>query len=129
MEGAQSGSGLVSWAMRIQYKSIGQPVLWMAGSAILVLLAFIGLSALAPITAEPPQPKFFLSLFLSLAFEIGLVTLTISFNCWLNLKMSPLGPIAHNAPEARTRPILPSPERATVRSGNLQFIPPSPEAV
>jgi hypothetical protein len=91
MEGRRAGLCVMVCAMRIWTKSItriNRPFLWMAGGAILALLALSGLCALAPINYESPQPKFFLSLFLLLVFEVGWVTLTISFNCWFNLKLT-----------------------------------------
>jgi hypothetical protein len=68
---------------------VSRLVLWMAGSALLVLLALSGLYALAPLNYQETQLKFFLCLFLLFLFEIAFVTLTISFNCWINLKLSP----------------------------------------
>lgn len=68
---------------------VSRLVLWMAGSALLVLLALSGLYALAPLNYQETQLKFFLGLFLLFLFEIAFVTLTISFNCWINLKVSP----------------------------------------
>lgn len=59
----------------------------MGSGLILVLLALIGLSALAPINHEQTQLKFLCALFLLIAFEIGFVIFIISFNCWLNLKI------------------------------------------
>jgi hypothetical protein len=77
--------------MRIWLKSItartSRPVLWIAGSAIPVLLAVGGLCALGPLNNEPPQPGFFLCFFLFVLFWIGGVTLLVSFNCWIIFKL------------------------------------------
>ncbi len=62
---------------------MSRPILWIAGSAVLVLLTLGGLYALAPVDYEAPQPKFFLCFFLLLLFWIGLVSLIVSFNCWM----------------------------------------------
>lgn len=83
----------------------------MAGGAVLALLALIGLSTLAPIYYEPSQLKFFIAFFLSLLFEIGLAAFTISFNCWLNLKLSHPRPIARESFAGQNNPILPWPEQ------------------
>jgi len=85
------------------------PARWMAGGALLALFAFIGLVAIAPLHYQPPQPRFFLSLLLLLSFGIAWVTLTISFNCWLNLKLSRGEPIVSRPYAAQNNPILPWP--------------------
>ena len=82
----------------------------MAGDAILILLALSGLCSLAPLNYEPPQPKFFISLFLYLVFEIGFAILIISLNCWFNLKLT------RNEPKlpdfaGNNNPILPWPRQ------------------
>jgi hypothetical protein len=90
-ESASASARVKVCGMRTWQKTIARislPVRWMGSGLILVLLSFIGLSALAPLNYEQTQPKFFSTLFLLIAFEIGFVTLTISFNCWFNLKLS-----------------------------------------
>jgi hypothetical protein len=102
-------AGMHTWQKLIARMSLS--VRRMAGGAILALLALGGLYALAPINDAPPHPKFLISLLLAVAFEIGFVTLTISFNCWLNLKLTRQGPIARESLAAKSNPILPWPEQ------------------
>lgn len=84
---------------------------WMAGSATLTLLAIGGLCALGSITYAPPQPNFSIVFFLYLVFEIGCATLTTSFNCWINLKLTRLQPPGSESLAEESKLILPWPEQ------------------
>lgn len=83
----------------------------MAGGTILVLSALNGLYVFAPTNDPPTQTASFLSLFLTLAFEFGWVAFTISFNCWLNLKLSPPELKASKSLAAKSSPIVPWPDQ------------------
>ena len=90
---------------------ISRQALWIAGSAILILLTMGGLYTIVPLDYEPPQPKFFLCFLLLLLFWIGSVALIVSFNCWVVLILTSL---------ARARK-CPRPE--TVRAATAGMIP------
>lgn len=90
----------------------------MGGGAVVVLIALIGLLMIAPVTAELPPLEFALSLLLLVLFGIGWVTVTISFNCWLNLGLTHLEPIIGESWEEQgaSRPPEKEPARSAARA-------------
>jgi hypothetical protein len=71
---------------------------------------------IAPVTAELPPLEFALSLLLLVLFGIGWVTVTISFNCWLNLGLTRLEPIIGESWEGQGAPAPRPPEKEPARS-------------
>jgi hypothetical protein len=88
----------------------------MGCGTVVILLALIGLSMIAPVTSDLPPPEFALSLLLLVSFGIGWVTVTISFNCWLNLGLTRLEPIIGESWEAQVAPTPRRPEKEPARA-------------
>jgi hypothetical protein len=82
-EQIQSKEGSAYIWLKLVVSRMSGAFLWITGSAILVLLTMGGLYTIMPLDYEPPQSKFFLSLFLLLLFWIGWVALIVSFDCWV----------------------------------------------
>jgi hypothetical protein len=62
---------------------LNRPSLWFTGSVTLILLSLGGLSTIAQVHCESPQPVFFVCFFLLLGFWLGWIGMTVSGLCWL----------------------------------------------
>lgn len=82
----KSDYGTIESRVKRAVVQIPRLVFWCVCSAVLVLLAMSGLYALAPVDYQPPQSKFFISVFLLLLFWLAWVALIVSINCSICIK-------------------------------------------